>query len=167
MRNILDKIGKKQLLFIYYGSASHAGCKGFRKFMYDLSAQTSLRNVVFVEVDLDLQALREVGMQRKIQVLPTVEAWRGGTCLDTAKGGEPAKVMEMLDRHFDEIKDSGGGITTVQVAEAVFVAGVVWALWSLVQRRRGKSTSKGGQQDTRGGRQDKQRRGFLSWLLSS
>jgi hypothetical protein len=72
--------------------------------------------------------MQEVGMQRKIQVLPTVEAWRGGTCLDTAKGGEPAKVMEMLDRHFDEIKDSGGGITTVQVAEAVFVAGVVWAL---------------------------------------
>jgi len=38
--------------------SSHAGCKGFRNFLLELSAQPGLRNVVFAEVDLELQALR-------------------------------------------------------------------------------------------------------------
>lgn len=69
-------------------------------------------------------------MQRKIQVLPTVEAWRGGECLAAVKGGEPAKVMEMLDKYFDESKDSSDGesLSMQFLGEAVITAGVVCAL---------------------------------------
>jgi thioredoxin-like negative regulator of GroEL len=93
---------------------------------------------VFAEVDLELQALREIGMQRKIQVLPTMEAWRGGECLDSVGSGEPAKVLELLDRHFDESKQEaegaeGGG--SAQLAKAAIAAGALCALGFLVRRQ--------------------------------
>lgn len=75
--------------------------------------------------------VQEIGMRRKIQVLPTMEAWRGGECLDSVGSGEPAKVLELLDRHFDESKQEaegaeGGG--SAQLAKAAIAAGALCAL---------------------------------------
>jgi hypothetical protein len=83
---------------------------------------------------LCLRLLQEVGMQRKIQVLPTVEAWRGGECMDTVKGGEAAKVLQMLDEHIvvesmpSPDPEAGAGRSTTQPARAVIVAGIVCVL---------------------------------------
>ena len=78
--------------------------------------------------------MQEIGVKRRIQILPTVEAWKGGKCLEAVQSGQPAKLLELLDRQFDESKEATEGKgSTAQLAKAAIAAGALCILGTFSQ----------------------------------
>ncbi|CAL8472097.1 g11639 [Coccomyxa elongata] len=70
-----------------------------RSFLNDLSSRPSYSHVVFAELDVDSDGINGIAEEEDVAALPTIQYWKGGKCVDMAKGGVAMVVLEKLQKH--------------------------------------------------------------------
>ncbi|BDA47465.1 probable thioredoxin at N-terminal half [Coccomyxa sp. Obi] len=97
-QKLLNKIGEKLLVAHFFAPWS-APCKQMRSFLNDISSRPAYSHVVFAELDVDSDGINGIAEEEDVAALPTIQYWKGGKCVDMAKGGAAMAVLEKLQKH--------------------------------------------------------------------